>query len=180
PRPPAPGNPQPGRAARLERRARPPVRLAGLGLSLVVAALAVGPWLRDMQRSGLVRRNWRDREVAFPAGAVLVSCSLVALAPLAVLDDRAGLDLLDPGLARWAVFVIGIALLGLVDDALGGAGGLRAPRGWRGHTRALSEGRFSTGAVKAICAFGLAAFGTAGRGRHDLGYAVDLLLLLLT
>ena len=156
------------------------MRLSGLVLSAAVAAIAAGPWLRDMYASGLRRPNWRGRDVAFPAGAVLIGCSLVALAPLAVLDDRAGLDLLDPGLARWAVFVIGIALLGLVDDALGGAGGLRAPRGWRGHTRALSEGRFSTGAVKAIGAFGLAAFATAGRGRHDLGYAVDLLLLLLT
>jgi UDP-GlcNAc:undecaprenyl-phosphate GlcNAc-1-phosphate transferase len=156
------------------------VRLAGLGLSLIVAALAVGPWVRDMRQSGLVRRNWRDREVAFPVGAVLIACSLVALAPLAVLNDRAGLDLLDPDLARWAVFVLGITLLGLIDDLLGGGHALPSPRGWRGHARAVASGRFSTGAVKAVGALALAAFATSGRGRHDLSYVVDLLLLLLT
>ena len=45
----------------------------------VLAALVTAPWLRDMARSGLVRPNYRGRELAFPAGAVLVACSLLAL-----------------------------------------------------------------------------------------------------
>jgi UDP-GlcNAc:undecaprenyl-phosphate/decaprenyl-phosphate GlcNAc-1-phosphate transferase len=156
------------------------VRLAGLVVSIVAAVLMVGPALRDMRASGLRRRNWRGREVAFPLGAVLVACSLVALAPLAILDDRTSLDLLDPDLPRWAVYVLGVTLLGLVDDALGKAEGEAAPRGWRGHARAVAAGSFSTGALKAIGALGLAAFATAGRGRGGLGYVVDLALLLLT
>jgi hypothetical protein len=154
------------------------VRLAGLALSLVVAAAFVGPWLRDMERSGLVRRNYRGRTVAFPAGAVLVACSLVALVPLAVLDDRADLDLLDPELRRWAVYVLGVALLGLIDDALGRGPDAAAPRGWRAHARAVAAGRFSTGAIKAVGALGLAAYATSGLGRHDLSYLADLALLL--
>jgi len=156
------------------------VRLAGLALSLAVAAAFAGPWLRDMARSGLVRANYRGRAVAFPAGAVLVACSLVALVPLAVLDDRADLDLLDPDLRRWAVYVLGVALLGLMDDALGGETGGGAPRGWRAHARAVAAGRFSTGAIKAAGALGLAAYATSGLGRHDLAYVADLVLLLLT
>ncbi len=132
-----------------------------------------------MWAAGLRRENWRGREVAFPAGVVLIACSLFALAPLAILDDRADLDLLDPDLARWSVFVIGMALLGLIDDTMGGAGGLRAPRGWRGHARAVMHGKFSTGAVKAVGAIGLAAFATTGN-REGLHYVVDLFLLLLT
>jgi UDP-GlcNAc:undecaprenyl-phosphate/decaprenyl-phosphate GlcNAc-1-phosphate transferase len=155
------------------------VRLAGLAASFLVAALAAGPWVRDMWAAGLRRENWRGREVAFPAGAVLIACSLVTLAPLAIFDDRAGVDLLDPDLARWSVFVIGMALLGLIDDTMGGAGGLRAPRGWRGHARAVMHGKFSTGAVKAVGAIGLAAFATTGN-RQDPHYFVDLVLLLLT
>jgi hypothetical protein len=154
------------------------VRLAGLAVSVVVAAPTVGPALRSMRAAGLRRRNWRGREVAFPAGAVLAFCSLVALAPLAILDDRTDLDLLDPDLPRWAVYVLGVALLGLIDDALGGPEG--APRGWRGHARAVAAGSFSTGAAKAIGALGLAAFAIAGSGRGGLGYVVDLALLLLT
>lgn len=156
------------------------MRLAGLALSLALAAAFVGPWLRDMERSGLTRPNYRGRPVAFPAGAVLVACSLVALVPLAVIDDRADLDLLDPDLRRWAVYVLGVALLGLMDDALGGGPDAAAPRGWRAHARAVAAGRFSTGAIKAVGALGLAAYATSGLGRHDLGYAADLVLLLLT
>jgi UDP-GlcNAc:undecaprenyl-phosphate/decaprenyl-phosphate GlcNAc-1-phosphate transferase len=156
------------------------VRLAGLTLSLVVAAAFVGPWLRDMERTGLARRNYRGRSVAFPAGAVLAACSLISLAPLAVLDDRAGLDLLDPDLRRWAVYVLGVALLGLMDDALGRGEQTVAPRGWRAHARALATGRFSTGAIKAVGALALAAYATSGLGRHGLAYVADLALLLLT
>ena len=156
------------------------MRLSGLALSVAVAAVFVGPWIRDMERVGLVRENYRGRLVAFPAGAVLVACSLIALAPLAVLDDRADLDLLDPGLRRWAVFILGVALLGLLDDALGRGGDAGAPRGWRAHTRALAAGRFPTGAIKAIGALALAAYATSGLGHHDFRYVADLALLLLT
>jgi UDP-GlcNAc:undecaprenyl-phosphate/decaprenyl-phosphate GlcNAc-1-phosphate transferase len=153
--------------------------LSGLALSAAVALVLAGPWLRDMARSGLVRRNYRDREVAFPAGAVLIACSLLALAPLAVLDDRADLDLLDPELRRWAVYILGVALLGLLDDALGRGTATDTARGWRGHARAVLSGRFSTGAIKAAGALALAAYAASGRGQEGLDYVVDLALLLL-
>jgi UDP-GlcNAc:undecaprenyl-phosphate GlcNAc-1-phosphate transferase len=153
--------------------------ISGLLLSAAVAAIAAGPWLADMSRTGLVRENYRGASVAFPAGAVLVACSLIALAPLAVLDDRADLDLLDPELRRWAVYVLGVALLGLLDDALGRGAADDTDRGWRGHARAVLDGRFSTGAIKAVGALALAAYATQGRGQEDLRYIADLALLLL-
>lgn len=156
------------------------MRLAGLAVSFAVAAAFAGPWLSDMRRSGLARDNYRARRVAFPAGAVLVACSLVALAPLAILDDRADLDVLDPDLRRWAVYVLGVALLGLIDDALGRGTDAATPRGWRGHARAIASGRFSTGAIKAVGALALAAYATSGLGNRDFAYVADLALLLLT
>jgi UDP-GlcNAc:undecaprenyl-phosphate/decaprenyl-phosphate GlcNAc-1-phosphate transferase len=156
------------------------VRIAGLALSFAVAAAVTGPWLSDMRRTGLARENYRGRRVAFPAGAVLVACSLIALAPLAVLDDRADLDLLDPELRRWAVYVLGVAFLGLIDDALGRGADAATPRGWRGHARAIASGRFSTGAIKAVGALALAAYATSGLGHRDFAYVADLALLLLT
>jgi UDP-GlcNAc:undecaprenyl-phosphate GlcNAc-1-phosphate transferase len=153
--------------------------LTALVLSTAVALVATGPWLRDMRRGGLARENYRGRLAAFPSGAVLVACSLIALVPLAVLDDRADLDLLDPELRRWATYVLGVALLGLLDDSLGRGVEAAAPRGWRGHVRAVLAGRFSTGAIKAVGALGLAAYATAGRGREDFDYIADLALLLL-
>ena len=153
--------------------------ISGLILSAVIAAVAAGPWLLDMRRAGLVRENYRGIAVAFPAGAVLVACSLIALVPLAVLDDRADLDLLDPELRRWAVYVLGVTLLGLLDDSLGRGGVADTDRGWRGHALAVAQGRFSTGAIKAAGALALAAYATQGRGQEDLRYLADLALLLL-
>jgi UDP-GlcNAc:undecaprenyl-phosphate GlcNAc-1-phosphate transferase len=153
--------------------------ISGLIVSGAIAALVAGRWIADMARSGLVRENYRGNMVAFPAGAVLVACALVALAPLALLDDRADLDLLDPELRRWATYVLGVALLGLLDDALGRGAQADTARGWRAHARAVAAGRFSTGAIKAVGALALAAYAVSGRGREDLDYVADLALLLL-
>lgn len=130
-------------------------------------------------RAGLVRINYRGEHLAFPLGAILLTASLVSLAPLAVLDDRAGLDLLDPGLRRWIVYLMGIAFLGLLDDSLGLGSNQDTPRGWRGHAAAISRGELSTGAVKALGALALAAYVVAGTGNEWLGYIRDVALLIL-
>jgi UDP-GlcNAc:undecaprenyl-phosphate/decaprenyl-phosphate GlcNAc-1-phosphate transferase len=154
--------------------------LTGLVVSAVLAGLLAPSWIRDMARAGLVRSNYAGRRVAFPAGAVLVAISLLALAPLAILDDRADLDLLDPGLRQWLAYILGVALLGLLDDALGRGAASDSHRGWRGHARAAVSGGFSTGAIKAVGALALAAYAVSGRGREGLDYVADLAVLLLT
>jgi UDP-GlcNAc:undecaprenyl-phosphate/decaprenyl-phosphate GlcNAc-1-phosphate transferase len=150
-----------------------------LAVSLGVALFVVPAGVRTMDAAGLVRENYRGRRVAFPLGAVLVAASLLALAPLAPLDDRADLDFLDPELRRWFLYVIGVAFLGLMDDALGRGAEAETPRGWRGHARAVMSGELSTGVVKAVGAFALAAYAVSGLGREALDYLVDLALLLL-
>ena len=153
--------------------------IAGLVLSAGLAAWLLPTWTADMIRQGLTRENWRGRIVAFPAGALAISVSVIALVPLAVLNDRADLDLLEPELARWASYVIGVALLGLLDDMLGRGSAGDTARGWRGHAKAVVSGQLSTGAIKAVGAFGLAAFAVSGLGREWPGYLADLALLLL-
>jgi UDP-GlcNAc:undecaprenyl-phosphate/decaprenyl-phosphate GlcNAc-1-phosphate transferase len=155
------------------------VSIVGLLLAAALAAALAPPWVRDMARVGLTRENYRGVVVAFPLGAVLVAISLLALAPLALLDDRADLDLLEPDLRRWIAYVLGVALLGLLDDALGRGGSADAPRGWRGHASTVLAGGFSSGAIKALGAFALAAYAVSGRGRESLDYLADLALLLL-
>jgi UDP-GlcNAc:undecaprenyl-phosphate GlcNAc-1-phosphate transferase len=147
-------------------------------------AMAVSLWLlpagaRGLRDAGLVRENYRGAVLAFPLGAVLATAALVALAPLAVLNDRADLDLLDPELRRWLPYLLGIAFLGFLDDALGQGASPSSPRGWRGHGRALREGSLSTGAIKAIGALALAAYVVSGRGLEDWRYIADVALLVL-
>ncbi len=152
----------------------------GLPVALALALLVVPAGVRGLLDAGLVRENWRGARLAFPLGAVLATSALVALAPLAFLDDRGDLELLDPDLRRWMPYLLGVAFLGFLDDALGGGErGGEAPRGWRGHARALREGRLSTGAIKAIGALALAAYVVSGRGLESWRYLADVALLIL-
>jgi UDP-GlcNAc:undecaprenyl-phosphate GlcNAc-1-phosphate transferase len=151
----------------------------GLPLALAISVFLVPAGARGLRDAGLVRENYRGALLAFPLGAVLATAALVALAPLAFLDDRADLDLLEPELRRWLPYLLGIAFLGFLDDALGRGEAVATPRGWRGHWAALREGSLSTGAIKAIGALALAAYVVSGRGLEDWRYVADVALLVL-
>jgi UDP-GlcNAc:undecaprenyl-phosphate/decaprenyl-phosphate GlcNAc-1-phosphate transferase len=146
-----------------------------LALSLGIAALIAPPLVATLGARGRTRPNHRGTRVPFPTGLVILATSVLTLASLALLGGLTGLSLLPSGASTAAVFVIGVALVGLVDDLLGdhprlasrGSGPARAgggvpaergpsacprglgPRGLRGHARALARGRPSTGALKA-------------------------------
>ena len=114
-----------------------------------LAALAIAPsLLAFLRENGHVRANYRQAEVACPLGLLIPAAALAALVPLALLHglfDSRTLEL--PGL----FVVLGVAALGLADDAYAGAS-----RGWRGHGAAALTGGFSTGALKAVGTLGLA------------------------
>jgi len=151
----------------------------GLPLAIALSLFLVPAGARGLREAGLVRENYHGAALAFPLGAVLATAALVTLAPLAFLNDRADLDLLDPELRRWLPYLLGIAFLGFLDDALGQGASANTPRGWRGHWRALRGGTLSTGAIKAIGALALAAYVVSGRGLEDWRYLADIALLIL-
>jgi len=151
----------------------------GFPVAVAIALLVVPAGVRGLLDAGLVRSNYRGAWLAFPLGAVLATAALVALAPLAFLNDRADLDLLSPGLRQWMPYLIGVAFLGFLDDSLGQGEAAGTPRGWRGHARALREGSLSTGAVKALGALALAAYVVSGRGLESWRYIADVVLLIL-
>lgn len=131
------------------------------------AALALAPpLLKGMRERGLTRRNYRDRELPFPFGVSIALAALLALPPLVALQ-RAG-DVLHPETAAIALYVLGVALLGLLDDTLGQtlAG---APRGWRGHGAALLRGELSSGAIKAVGTVALALYATSSLRSQPVG-----------
>jgi len=115
--------------------------------------------LRALGESRLALSNYRDVVLPLPAGIVIVAAAVLAAGPLALwlqwVDDSA---FSLPGTSA-AVYVLGVAFLGLFDDALGGA-----PRGWRGHGAAALKGSISTGALKAAGALGLALYTLEGTG----------------
>jgi hypothetical protein len=151
----------------------------GFPVAIAIALLVVPAGVRGLLDAGLVRTNYRGAGLAFPLGAVLATAALVALAPLAFLNDRSDLELLSPELRQWMPYLLGVVFLGFLDDALGGGEDAGAPRGWRGHARALRAGSLSTGAVKALGALALAAYVVSGRGLESWRYLADVVLLIL-
>lgn len=152
----------------------------GFPLAIAVSLILVPAGARGLRDAGLVRGNYRGALLAFPLGAVLATAALVALAPLAFLNDRSSLDLLEPGLRQWLPYLLGIAFLGFLDDSLGRGEAPATPRGWRGHWTALRGGSLSTGAIKAVGALALAAYVVSGRGLESWRYLADIALLILT
>src|SRR3954449_7853822 len=144
-----------------------------LAVSLVVAALVGGPLIRSLRAHALVRENYRGAELPFPIGVVIPVAALVALIPLALLQELGDVDVFRAGAYPAVTYVVGVSLLGLLDDFVGSGvfgsevAGRRSqgtPRGWRGHFGAIFSGGFSTGAAKAAGSLGLALFALSGQG----------------
>ncbi|HYX43776.1 MAG TPA: hypothetical protein VE760_01950 [Acidimicrobiales bacterium] len=138
----------------------------------LVVATAVGvaggrlAWLatRSLFAAPSLRRtNWRGREVATAAG-ILLPLVLLLVEAGRVVAAAAGTGRPGTTAARLLVLTaaLGFALLGAVDDLVGTAD----DQGFRGHLRALRQGRATTGLLKLVggTALALAVVGpTAGR-----------------
>ncbi len=102
----------------------------------------------------LERSNYRGHPLPTAGGIIIVLAVLVieagrAITGAAGIGDDPGLTV-SRSLVLFAVF--GFGFLGFVDDLLGAGG----DRGFRGHVRALAEGRLTTGFVKLFGGAGVA------------------------
>ena len=88
-------------------------------VSLLVAAVVAPAAVRALRDGGFVRENYRGVPVAFPAGIAVVVSALLALIPLSLLQELADAEVFRPEAMPVAVYVIGVALLGLLDDLVG-------------------------------------------------------------
>lgn len=134
------------------------MRALPLLLALVLAAILTRPVLRALRAGGHVRLNYRERALPCPFGVLILMAALTALVPLTLIERLAHTAILYPRLIPVAVYALGVACLGLIDDTLGarGSDAPPAPRGWRGHGAAAMRGELSTGALKAAGSLGLA------------------------
>jgi UDP-GlcNAc:undecaprenyl-phosphate/decaprenyl-phosphate GlcNAc-1-phosphate transferase len=159
-------------------------------LSIVVAALVVPALVRALRDQGFVTTNYRGAPLPFPTGMAIPVAALIALVPLALVQELGDVTVFKPGAYPAVTYVLGVALLGLVDDFVGSGmfSALRleratadpqAPRGWRGHAREILGGGFSTGAVKAVGSLGLALFALSGQHRSTGEYLLGAGVLVL-
>lgn len=142
-------------------------------VALAAALLLTPPILRHLQAEGLVRENFRGARLPFPGGIAVVAAGVLALGVSAALAKLADVDVWEGGGEIVVPYALGVALLGLIDDLLGGSS-----RGWRGHGRAVLGGGFSTGALKAVGSLALALYAVPawrGEGEYLLGVALVVL-----
>jgi hypothetical protein len=141
-------------------------------IAALLAGVLAGPLRRAMIAAGHVRENHRGRLLVFPFGVLMPVAALAALVPVAIAQRLGAGTLLHRETLLVAVYCLGVAALGLIDDALGNRGGARStegvtppgpadsppppPRGVRAHAAATLRGELSTGAIKACCTAGLA------------------------
>jgi UDP-GlcNAc:undecaprenyl-phosphate GlcNAc-1-phosphate transferase len=159
-----------------------------LVVSLIVAALVAPPLVRALRDGGLVRENYRGRALPFPIGVAIPVAALLALIPLSLLQELADVHVFRAEAYPAVTYVVGVALLGLLDDFVGSGlfsaarlarPAAATPRGWRGHAGEILGGGFSTGAVKAAGSLGLALFALSGQGRSTAEYLVGAGVLVL-
>lgn len=155
-------------------------------LALIVAVLAAPVVVRGLFEAGFVRTNFAGREVPVPTGILIPIAGFVALGISAPFDRLVDDSILGGvGLAGVMIYIIGVCLLGALDDLLGtpvieSGLGRKDPRGVRGHAKATFGGGFSTGAVKAIGSLGLAAFAIGLIVPGDWEYLLAIALVVVT
>ncbi len=142
--------------------------------SLLVALVLTPPALTRLSEGGATRENYRGRLLPVPIGIVIVPAALIALIPVALLARLTDLDIYPDNLGFAIVFVPGIALLGLIDDALSGPG-----RGWRGHGKDVLSGGLSTGLLKAGGTLGLALVVASSLPGSDAEFLLAAAVLVL-
>ena len=160
-------------------------------VSFAVAAMVVPAFLRALREQGFVTTNYRGLHLPFPTGAAVPVAALLALIPLAAIQELSDVTIFKSGAYPAVTYVTGVALLGLLDDFVGSglfSGGRlernrdapeAPPRGWRGHATEILGGGFSTGAAKAAGSLGLALFALSGQGRTAAEYLVAAGVLVL-
>jgi UDP-GlcNAc:undecaprenyl-phosphate/decaprenyl-phosphate GlcNAc-1-phosphate transferase len=150
-------------------------------IALAAAVLLAPALLRSLAAAGHCRANYRDRQLPFPFGLLVLLAALVALIPLTLLQVLASSEVFHAEMLPITLYAIGVLALGLLDDTLGGRGrdGLPAARGWRGHGAALLRGELSTGALKAVGSLGLALFALSLLGLSDARWLLAVAVLLL-
>ncbi|HEX3510096.1 MAG TPA: hypothetical protein VHT27_03255 [Solirubrobacteraceae bacterium] len=147
------------------------------------AWLLARPLLGALAAGGAVRANYRDRRLPFPFGLLVPLAACLALAPLALAQALGVADVLPRRFGCVLLLCLGVAGLGLIDDALPGrlsARSGRAARGVRAHAAAVARGELSTGAIKAVGTIILALVAAAGLQRPGASQLVGAGVITLS
>lgn len=125
-----------------------------LAIAIACAAIFARPMLRALREGGHLRPNYRARVLPCPLGILIPATAAIALVPILAIERFGHVAVLYPDVLAVSIYALGVACLGLIDDAFGSRE--QDPRGWRAHARELARGELSTGALKAAGSLGFA------------------------
>ncbi len=127
-------------------------------------------FLELMHRAGAIRKNWQGKTIPAIAGIIIPVVLCLALLPLAWSRRY-------PEVGIYLFAVLGVSLLGLLDDLLGD----NRQKGFRGHFLFLwCEKKLSTGALKALGTGVLAFWVILVRSDISLSTVLDWFVLVLS
>ncbi len=89
---------------------------ATLVLSFILTAAIAGRVIASLNDAGLTKENYRGVLLPNAGGLVIVATVVVLLGPLAAAQEISGEVFLPSANLHIVVFVLGVALLGLIDD----------------------------------------------------------------
>jgi UDP-N-acetylmuramyl pentapeptide phosphotransferase/UDP-N-acetylglucosamine-1-phosphate transferase len=143
--------------------------LRAFGVGAAVARGALNWIVSDQKSSGLVRTNFRGRQVTLAGG------------PALAIGATAGAIVGAPGVrARAAALAAGAVsgAVGFYDDVAGNRPDQQAAKGFAGHLGALRDGQVTSGLIKiaGVGAAGLAASALLGSPHTGARRAADVLL----
>lgn len=117
-------------------------------IASVALTFALFPLVYSMlKEAGVVEKNFRDEIIPIGMGLLYVITS-----PILLIISGKVLDLDTNVTLNLVIGILGIGIIGLVDDLLGD----KNAKGFKGHVRALLGGKLTTGGLKAISGFGIA------------------------
>jgi len=122
----------------------------------------------------LARTNYANRQVPTSAGFIFVPVYLLVYVAIRLSEKAHATKLFAPG-ESLLILIIGMCLLGIIDDMLGD----RDSRGFKGHLRALFKGDLTTGLIKAIGGLLIAAAASFWFSNHLWELALNVFLIAL-
>src|SRR5947207_13346937 len=109
-------------------------------IAFITAAALAPSLLRALEASEHVRPNYRGRMLPFPLGALTLAAALVALVPLALVQQLGSGDVFHAEAVLISVYALGVIALGLLDVILGRRPGGPSTRGWPGQADGVLRG----------------------------------------
>jgi UDP-GlcNAc:undecaprenyl-phosphate GlcNAc-1-phosphate transferase len=136
--------------------------LVALVVGFIAVRFLVSAGHEMLEAPALRRPNYRGRFIPVVGGVLIVASALIVEAGRATLGalglgDQPGLN---PARPLVLLVVFGFGMLGLMDDVMGSGD----DRGFRGHLRALANGRVTTGLLKLVGGAGVAVVVAAAPG----------------